>query len=51
MTDNDTKQKKMSEEYILRNSFKSFTSIPDLLNTIVKNSITRSAVSSGRRVE
>lgn len=51
MTDTDAKGRKFSDEYLLRNSFKTFTNIRELLRCIVKHSITRSAITCGRRVD
>ena len=45
------KTKTFSEEYLLRNSFKSYSTINQLIHSIVRNNITRTALINGRRVD
>jgi hypothetical protein len=47
----DSKTSSSNENYILRNSFKLFESIKDILRCISKNEITKTALSNGRQPE
>lgn len=42
---------KNNEDYILRNSFSSYSNIKELLKTITSNTITKAALTRGRRVD
>lgn len=44
----DSKTSSSNENYILRNSFKLFESVKDILRCIAKNEITKAALSNGR---
>jgi hypothetical protein len=47
----DNKSNKSNEEYILRNSYKVFELVKDVLRCLNKNIITRTALQSGRKSE
>lgn len=47
----DSKTSASNENYILRNSFKLFESIKDILRCISKNEITKTALLNGRQPE
>lgn len=50
VANNDKGSQKSNEDYILRNSFKQFDLVNELLRSIGKNAITKSALLIGRRV-
>ena len=45
----DNKSNKSNEEYILRNSYKAFELVKDVLRCLNKNIITKTALQSGRK--
>lgn len=47
----DTAKLKGNDDYILRHSFKTYSSIRDLLHSISSNPITKAALTRGRRVD
>lgn len=51
MASNDKGSQKSNEEYILRNSFKTFDKVNELMRCIGKNQITKCALLAGRKVE
>ena len=47
----DKSKSKTKDDYILRHSFQTFNNIKDLLHTLTNNSITKTALTRGRRVD
>lgn len=50
VANNDKGSQKSNEDYILRNSFKQFDLVNELLRSIGKNAITKSALLIGRKM-
>ena len=51
MARDDSKSSASNENYILRNSFKLFENVKDVLRCLAKNEITRTALANGRQPE